>query len=577
MVEAIPAGTTLQERYIITQCIGAGAHARVYAGVDTQTSRAVALKVTHRRDPELLARFRREALICARLGAETAGIVRCHAYHDLPEGGAFLVLDLIEGAERLDLDSGSREERLDLIESLAGSVAWLHERGVIHRDLKPANVLRDGRGRLYLSDFGLAKELGAPEHASDAGLTHRNASLGTPAYMPLEQFENARDVDRRADVFALGAMLFRTLTGITPYRGDAVEVLSDQMRVRHTDAAPPRPSSFDASVPPALNALCLAATELDPAQRLPDAGAFLEALRKARRGEAPGGPAPSRRLSSGRITLDKLQLVIGGQPRELAILREFSESDAGLRRFDVVYAKRSARVVLLSPSATRDDDRRLAHEAQLYEQLSGDFTWRPLAKVESGLLLERPLDLPTFEFPWPPALVIDLGLDLLAALVELHELGFVHCGIAQAACGLRGASWSSLRELREAVSKGASRLVLGSFSQARSKAFLRRLDEGHPDGGGLPPPLPSEEGAPPETVLRPASDLWAVGRLLGRALGPRAETIPAPLGGRLRELLEELSHPDPEHRPGAEEARAILADLGRAEEVEGDLLRQRAL
>ena len=87
MDEAIPAGTTLHERYIVTQCVGAGAHARVYAGVDTDTSKAVALKVTHQRDPELLARFRREARISARLGAEAAGMVRCHGFHELPGGG----------------------------------------------------------------------------------------------------------------------------------------------------------------------------------------------------------------------------------------------------------------------------------------------------------------------------------------------------------------------------------------------------------------------------------------------------------------------------------------------------------
>src|SRR5690606_5594775 len=133
-----------------------------------------------------------------------------------------------------------------LVAGLADGLAFVHARGVLHRDLKPANVLFDAAGRALLTDFGLAKGVG------ERSLTQTGDLLGTPAYMAPEQ-ALGRPLDARADVYALGAILFACLTGRALFEGSTVFALLE--RVVHEP--PPSPRELVPAVPPDLDAVCL--------------------------------------------------------------------------------------------------------------------------------------------------------------------------------------------------------------------------------------------------------------------------------------------------------------------------------
>ncbi|HBP23732.1 MAG TPA: hypothetical protein DEA08_38880, partial [Planctomycetes bacterium] len=198
-------GTMIANRYLLAQVLGSGGEGLVYAGVDTQFGAGVALKVSVYDDAESRARLRREARIGNLLGNDIQGVVRCLEWGELPERGLYIVQDIVDKAVPLDLTVGPLEQRLKRLEEAAELVALVHARGVVHRDVKPANFLVDAKGALFLTDFGLAKQIGEDEAEVEDDLTVKGRAMGTPAYMPLEQFQNARDVDYRADVYALGA------------------------------------------------------------------------------------------------------------------------------------------------------------------------------------------------------------------------------------------------------------------------------------------------------------------------------------------------------------------------------------
>ena len=182
----------------------------------------------------------------------------------------YLVMNLIEGAKPLDLRSGERTARLARWRQSAEIVRAAHEAGVIHRDLKPANFLQAPSGAVSLTDFGLAKVVGETEDVDvRATITRTGAGFGTAPYMPPEQLEDSRHADERADVYALGCMLFQALIGQLPYPGASPsEVISGQMKVRAGLGPPPIPRYFDATVPRALSEVCARAITLDPEKRL---------------------------------------------------------------------------------------------------------------------------------------------------------------------------------------------------------------------------------------------------------------------------------------------------------------------
>ena len=262
-------GATLQNRYRLEAPLGQGAMGVVYRARDQLLDRAVAVK---RIAPQLLndagrERFLREARSAARLGHPN--IVTLHDAGEA-EGGAFLVMELVEGRTLRELLPLPPPRVLDVASQLCLALEHAHARGIVHRDLKPENVvvLEAGSGAtVKLMDFGLA----CIQDVSR--LTSEGLVVGTLAYLAPEQ-ALGEPIDGRADLYALGVVLYELCTGQTPFRGGSPQALLAQ----HLKAVPVAPHTLAAGIPPALDALILKLLAKRPDDRFPDAGAVRRAL-----------------------------------------------------------------------------------------------------------------------------------------------------------------------------------------------------------------------------------------------------------------------------------------------------------
>jgi len=280
-------GTRVAERYEVDREIARGGGAVIFRAHDQKFGVDVALKVataTGTLYDEFMARFRREARISYLLG-KAPGFVRALDWGELAPGHTlYMTMDLVEGPRELDLGpERSTDDRLRDLVRAGGLVVRAHAQGVIHRDLKPANFLRGPGDELYLTDFGEAKSVAdPPKDYDDVHRTRTGALIGTPLYMAPEQFNDARNVDYRADVYALGVMLYQCLTDRFPYEGrTAMQIMSRQVQTRHGDLPPPpTPRELDPDVNRALDRLCAAAISLAREGRPVTAGAFVEELQR---------------------------------------------------------------------------------------------------------------------------------------------------------------------------------------------------------------------------------------------------------------------------------------------------------
>ncbi|MCO5172096.1 MAG: bifunctional serine/threonine-protein kinase/formylglycine-generating enzyme family protein [Planctomycetes bacterium] len=291
-------GAVVGGRYVVQGLLGRGGMGAVHAAVDTKFGVEVALKVAAAAgDPRAFrARFVREARIGNRLG-RASGFVRAFDWGELEADAArlWLALDLVPGATPLDLVGGEREARLDRLVTAAALVGRAHEQGVIHRDVKPSNFLVGADGAVWLSDFGLAKvDDGQRDLFDDLDqdeVTRSLEAMGTPRYMAPEQFDDAKRVDRRADVYSLGVMLYHALTGAFPYgSGRLGELIRGHERVRLGKEPPPRARDRAPDLDPDLDDVCARALAVDPAARfatVDDLLAALKAARPRRRRRAP--------------------------------------------------------------------------------------------------------------------------------------------------------------------------------------------------------------------------------------------------------------------------------------------------
>jgi eukaryotic-like serine/threonine-protein kinase len=253
-------------RFTVGEEIAHGGMSVVYAGLD-RLGRRVAVKACRARDSSSWMRLQREATMLARL--DHPSILSLHASGTAPSGEPWLVTGLIDGEtleQRLKRDPRSWPRLLKHVVDVAEAMAHAHARGVVHRDLKPQNILIDAAGRTVIIDWGLAREPEVGAVNLDAGLsiTLPGGAVGTPGYWAPEQ--RAGDVvDPRADVYSIGAMLFRMIAGhpalpVVPI-GEALD--------RELAAARPR-----------LRAVVAKATEVDPDNRYATVAALARDLRK---------------------------------------------------------------------------------------------------------------------------------------------------------------------------------------------------------------------------------------------------------------------------------------------------------
>ncbi len=266
-------GTTLGA-YSVTAKIGEGGMGEVYRARDTKLERDVALKVLPQAftdDPDRLARFEREAKVLASLNHPNIG----HIYGlEEAEGQKALVLELVEGptlADRIAQGPIPVDEALPIAKQIAEALEAAHEAGVIHRDLKPANIKVRDDGTVKVLDFGLAKALditpvGDPSESPTltAAATQMGVIMGTAAYMSPEQ-ARGKVVDKRADIWAFGAVLYEMLTGQRAFAGtDVTDTLAAVVR-----AEPEWPLLPDA-ISPSLRVFMQRCLEKDAKHRVGD-------------------------------------------------------------------------------------------------------------------------------------------------------------------------------------------------------------------------------------------------------------------------------------------------------------------
>ena len=287
----------LSANYELDREIGRGGMGIVYKAKDRRLKRPVAVKLL---PPELAfrgeirSRFLKEAETAAQLSHPN--IVPIYSV-DERDGLVYFVMAFVDGENlAVRLHSSGRmeaEEARRILKEVAEALAYAHERGVVHRDIKPDNILlcADDDGRVMVTDFGIAR---AVSEGSDSRLTATGMAIGTPAYMSPEQSMGERDIDGRADLYALGVVGYQMLAGELPFNAPSTPaLLVKQISERPTPLDVHRPDA-----PPDLARAVMMLLEKDPANRFPSAGALVTALET---GDVPDLPTSSHTHESSRL------------------------------------------------------------------------------------------------------------------------------------------------------------------------------------------------------------------------------------------------------------------------------------
>jgi serine/threonine-protein kinase len=266
VVEDSFVGTELGGTYKVVDVLAEGGMGRLYEAEHVRIGRRYVVKIIHtplaHRD-DLKARFDREARAMAKVRSDH--VIDVVDVLSAPDGRTCIITEKLEGQD-LDRKLGGEGrlpvgEAVHLVRQACRGLASAHAQGIVHRDLKPSNLFlaKDAGGgtTLKILDFGVAKVGG------DAEMTGTGVIVGTPAYMAPEQARSASSTDARADVYALGAVLYRALTGQPPYGGGEASATL----VRLLEESPQRPSIVEKSVPPAIEAVIEKAMARDPAER----------------------------------------------------------------------------------------------------------------------------------------------------------------------------------------------------------------------------------------------------------------------------------------------------------------------
>jgi serine/threonine protein kinase len=312
-------GTVLSSRYRLEHPLGEGGMGRLFAAVDQQLGRRVAIKLIREDvdEPSSRDRFLREARAAAVLSHPHACQLFEVGEHD---GFPFLVMELLDGeplATRLERGPMSKEEAADVILPLMDALSAFHKAGLIHRDLKPANVFLTPQG-VKLLDFGLARRTQRSDAVTAPALTVPGAIAGTIRYMAPEQL-TGDPIDARTDVFAAGVMLFEMLTGRVPF-GPSSNV--DWLNAVLTEDPPPLGTPELSALDPIVER----ALQRRPDDRFTTIDEMAEALRHALHGENPA-PAireskPAEQQKSDRVRAVILPFRLLQDDPEVAVLKD---------------------------------------------------------------------------------------------------------------------------------------------------------------------------------------------------------------------------------------------------------------
>jgi serine/threonine-protein kinase len=449
---ALKAPVASWDRYEIGSLLGRGGMGEVYKARDRRIGRAVALKFIRGGDEVMTHRFMQEARAQSRI--DHPFVCKVHEVGEV-EGKPYIAMQLVAG-QALDKAAASMSlvEKVRLIRDAAQALHAAHELGIIHRDIKPSNIMvekgADGALRPIIMDFGLAREAGEGK-----GLTESGAVIGTPAYMSPEQARGeARHLDRRTDVYSLGATLFDILTGKPPF--DDTSVVSILLKV--TGSPAPLLRSLDPSLPEALELITSKCLNKEPAQRYSTGLALAEDL--------------DRYLSAGRITARRLSYAYRTRywarqnPSLAGLVAALVCSLLGFTGYGVRTAIVSAR--------SEEMARRRAALAQKLGQAVKDLEWL----VRSAYLV--PLHDTGPEKAAVRARMAEIETEMrsfggLAAGLDHYALGRGHLALKQ---------WdAAYRELRQAEEQGVREPELDySLGRVLGELYSRALEEARKSG-----------------------------------------------------------------------------------------------
>jgi eukaryotic-like serine/threonine-protein kinase len=370
--------------YQVLSTLGEGGHGVVYRARHGDTGAMVALKMVRVADVALLAGIRRE--IFALRTVEHPGVARIvddgvedgHPWYAMEYLGGDTLADLLEGIFQhrrrsgasvtidasspiveeplesladtlpppprmgLSLDHGALVETLGILRTLCAPLAFVHGEGLVHRDLKPENVVISEHGAPVLVDFGLALRVAGTDSGRDV-IDIAGRALGTPAYMAPEQIRGEL-VDARADLYALGCMIYECVTGSVPFEGAPGQVLR-----MHLEQRPPPPSCYVDGLPPALDRLVLRLLEKEPRDRMgfaTDVAAALAALGGRARSLAGPPPRPylyRPRLAGRAAAMAALEASLPGLREPLRVTLVGGPSGVGKTRLAMEVATRASR------------------------------------------------------------------------------------------------------------------------------------------------------------------------------------------------------------------------------------------
>jgi eukaryotic-like serine/threonine-protein kinase len=458
--------------------IAVGGMGKITRARDRRLGREVAIK--EMLEPDLRARFEREATITARL--QHPAIVPIYEAGTWPNGGAFYTMRLVEGgtlAHAIDKAEGlaGRLALLPHVVAVTEALAYAHSRRIIHRDLKPQNVLVGEFGEAVVIDWGLAKEL---DHDVDAAtsrvlapmpdLTLHGSVIGTPCFMAPEQ-ARGEDLDERADVFALGSILYNVLAGQPPYwdgKRDTAEQLIEAVLAR-----PPTPVATHAPDAPAdLCAVVERAMQREPGDRYATAKEMAEELRRFQSGQLlVSREYRIRDLLARWVGRHKAAVAVGGIASvALAVVGVLALVNITRSRD----AERDARV--LSELAQGDTTRSVAAllEEQGRSELVGGHRDRALAYLAEAY--KRGRDTPALRYMLAAS---TRELDLLVATIKLsnhdrhHNLAFLSDG--RLAIWTVGGLEDSTLDLADAKGNITQHFVTGDVSRGEFSPDGRRL------------------------------------------------------------------------------------------------------
>lgn len=382
--------------YTVDSEIGRGGMGVVYGGQDEKLKRRVAIKAVAESlaaEPELMARFQREARLLAQLNspqvATVYGIEEANSH-------AYLVMEFVDGeslAERLARGAISIEESLRIASEIASGLAAAHDAGVVHRDLKPGNVMLGKDGQVKVLDFGLARRQDEPEEADSLGpMTATGMIVGSPGYLSPEQAQG-EELDRRTDVFAFGCVLYECLSGLRAFAGrNMAEAIH---AVVHQD---PDWTCLPAKTPTRIRELLERCLRKRPADRLRDLGDARLELATAISGREWASMTGRQESSTWAVLAIPVALLLGLLASPWMFGGTSASSDSRLRvtRFEV--SPPAGQSLRLMTPGIRISPRSNYLSYYLNTTGGGSVTMvRPLDSYESRLLNEEgPALEPTF-------------------------------------------------------------------------------------------------------------------------------------------------------------------------------------